>query len=128
GEVYFEIIKSKEQSFTVITDKSEISVLGTHFNVMAYSDEQKEEVTLIEGSIRLSTAKLEKIIFPGQMASYNGQGDIGLEMLEFPDAKIDWKNGFFQFDNESLEKIMQRVARWYDVEVVYSGHPIHKHF
>lgn len=128
GEVYFEIAKSKGQSFTVSTDNGDVTVLGTHFNVMSYPDEPNEEVTLLEGSIRLSSANIEKTLEPGQMASFNGKGSIGVQKLEFPDAKIDWKKGFFQFENENLEKIMHRVARWYDIKVVFTGNAIQKHF
>jgi transmembrane sensor len=129
GEVYFEIAKRSGQTFTVQTTKAKVEVLGTHFNVMSYADEASEEVTLLEGSIRLSLGQSNKILTPGQLAFYGRDSEkIGVKNLDLPESKIDWKNGVFEFENESIEQIMRKVSRWYDRDIVYAGAKINKHF
>ncbi|MBO9572328.1 MAG: FecR family protein [Chitinophagaceae bacterium] len=108
GEAYFEVAKNAQQPFHVKTPKEEITVLGTEFNVHAYNEEPSK-TSLIEGSVKIN----DRILQPGQ-AFING--NIISTNIE---QDIAWKNGYFSFENKSLEQIMTELARWYDVQVTY---------
>lgn len=123
GEGYFEITKDKEHPFIVASGNQLVKVLGTHFNVNDYPEEKEVKTTLLEGSISLgllsSSGDLSKavILKPGQQARNNGSSIVTANI----DAEntIDWKNGRFNFNNDRLEDIMTKLARWYDVKVIY---------
>lgn len=129
GEAYFEVAKDKTRPFIVKTAQQQIEVLGTHFNVNSYADEQKSVTTLLEGSVKVAPigtlngmadkvlTHLSAIISPGQQAS---AADHKLKVsVADVDQAMDWKNGDFIFKKESLSGIMRRVSRWYDVTVEY---------
>ncbi|WP_316793339.1 FecR family protein [Pedobacter frigoris] len=120
GEAYFEVAKDKMHPFIVETSKQKIEVLGTHFNVNAYSDEALTRTTLLEGAVLLNHSTILK---PGQQGTINASGKINIEMVDVAEA-IAWKNGKFIFNSEDISSVMRKLSRWYDVEVVYEGnHP-----
>lgn len=120
GEAYFEI-KHDERPFRVRTDGQQVEVLGTHFNINSYSDETFTKTTLLEGSIKITTAdeSFARILVPGEQALQ--QSDVIKVSQVDTDAAVAWKNGLFIFDDESLETIMRSLARWYEIEVVYGS-------
>lgn len=124
GEAYFEVAKDKKHPFIVITDKQRIEVLGTHFNVSAYNDERLVKTTLIEGSVKVAANKTNSngtkgvILKPNQESILSSNG-IKVNNVEAIDA-IAWKNGEFAFTAENLGSIMQKIARWYNVDVVFT--------
>lgn len=126
GEVYFEVKKMEGIPFKVQAGEQTIEVLGTHFNVMAYTDEASINTTLVEGSVKVTNGKKSTIIIPGQQSRLkNGE----FEVLSVDiDEVIAWKNGFFVFKNENLKSMMRKISRWYDVEVVYQGNIVDKSF
>ena len=121
GEAYFEVAKNKEKPFFVSVNNVEVKVLGTHFNIAAYMDDNDVTTTLLEGSVQIKKSNNLSVISPGQQAIVNNnteaikvrQADIGKVMA--------WKNGYFIFYDEDLISIMKKVSRWYDVEVEYKG-------
>jgi len=121
GEVYFEVAKNPHQPFMVtLPDGGTIEVLGTHFNVMAYSNETASATTLLEGSIKMQKAGANTILEPGQQAQVKGD-----QIEVIPKADVDlavaWKNGFTSFRKADIQTIMRQVGRWYDVDVTYNG-------
>lgn len=125
GEVYFEVAKNNQQQFTVAIKNEdgqagEINVLGTHFNVNAYSNEPDIKTTLLEGSIKLSDGKSNKMLVPGQQALLTNKG-ILLKQNANLEQVMAWKNGYFLFSNTDLHTLMRQVSRWYDVEVSFEG-------
>jgi ferric-dicitrate binding protein FerR (iron transport regulator) len=126
GEVYFEVAKIEGIPFKVQAGEQTIEVLGTHFNVMAYTDEASINTTLVEGSVKVTNGEKSTIIIPGQQSRLkNGE----FEVLSVDiDEVIAWKNGFFVFKNENLKSMMRKISRWYDVEVVYQGNIVDKSF
>ncbi|WP_295118471.1 FecR domain-containing protein [uncultured Chitinophaga sp.] len=129
GEVYFEVAQNAQQPFRVsVNNKEEIDVLGTHFNVNAYENEQHIETTLLQGSIRVSTVAAYSskgvTLKPGQQSQITpggGQPDILVSDAVDTDKVMAWKNGAFNFDNLSLDEAMRVLERWYDIEVVYEN-------
>jgi hypothetical protein len=121
GEAYFEVAKNAAMPFIVKTDKAEVQVLGTHFNVMAYEDEINCKTTLLEGSVRVQSSSAVNVIKPGQQAIINNQGQQKVTSDINIDEEMAWKNGFFLFKDAGIKGIMQQAARWYDLDVVYEG-------
>ncbi len=124
GEAYFEIAHDASKPFKVTKENMEIAVLGTHFNVNAYDDEAEIKITLLEGSVKVSTTKLlnaSTILKPGQQAvlTLNTKpstlNNVDLESV------MAWKNGLFTLKGTGLEDLMRQVSRWYDVDIVYTG-------
>ena len=120
GEAYFEVAKNKNMPFKVSTGKLNIEVLGTHFNVSAYQDDDAIKTTLLEGSVKLTTTNTQAMLKPGEQATLSQQQHINIQSINTDEA-VAWKNGYFVFNNENIQCIMKKISRWYDVEVVYSG-------
>ncbi|QKJ29371.1 DUF4974 domain-containing protein [Mucilaginibacter mali] len=119
GEAYFEITHNAQIPFRVASGSQVVEVLGTHFNIMAYDDEQLMRTTLLEGSVKISDHGQSRIIVPGEQARVSDAGIKVTNEVDLEDV-ISWKNGYFKF-NESLESIMRKVARWYNVEIIYAS-------
>ena len=123
GEAYFEVAKNKEMPFRVVSGKQVVEVLGTHFNINAYTDEASVKTTLLEGSVNvwLQEARQSELLNPGQQAvvKYNGSS-IVVQPVKVEEA-VAWKNGYFMFVDADLASIMRQLARWYDVEIAYEG-------
>lgn len=119
GEAYFEVSPDKRRPFTVDVKGMQIEVLGTHFNVNSYSDEEVIRTTLLEGSVVINQNRKSKKLYPGQQATVNSIGDINLVKNVNLTQVMSWKNGLFYFENSSLQEVMRELSRWYDVEVVY---------
>ncbi|WP_164126157.1 FecR family protein [Sphingobacterium luzhongxinii] len=121
GEAYFEVAKKEKQMFVVSSHEQEIKVLGTHFNVSAYREDQLVKTTLLEGSVRVRNNYTNQSIklSPGQQSVIlSNDSKIDLEIADVEEVTA-WKNGYFKFNNESIESIMRKVARWYDIEIQY---------
>jgi transmembrane sensor len=129
GEVYFEVAKNAKKPFKVITDGQEVEVLGTHFNIMAYHNEKAIKTTLLEGSVKVSRKERSTILQPGQQAKVGFNNNIFRTLNDVSlEEELAWKNGYFEFNNASLELIMRQIERWYDVEIQYIGKIPDEHF
>jgi transmembrane sensor len=120
GEAYFEVAKNKNMPFKVSLNKMTIQVLGTHFNVNAYADEDAIKTTLLEGSVKLSSGNATSFLKPGQQGVFAKQENFRVSDVNVQEA-VAWKNGYFIFDNENIQGIMRKISRWYDVDVDYYG-------
>ncbi|MES2458346.1 MAG: FecR domain-containing protein [Bacteroidota bacterium] len=125
GEAYFQIAKDKLHPFVVKHGGQEVEVLGTHFNVSAYPGEANV-TTLEEGSVKVTVAGSSKVIVPGQQAVNDGN-QLKVQIADL-DEVLAWKNGNFIFSDESIQDIMGKLQRWYDIEVVYEGEPTKEGF
>lgn len=126
GEAYFEIAAQPSQPFLVniAEGKAEVQVLGTDFNVNAYTNEAAIAATLLSGKIRVMNSqapgKPSLVLTPGQQARTGGvTAEVKLASQVNLDKVMAWKNGLFNFEDASLEEIMRQLERWYDIEVVY---------
>lgn len=120
GEAYFEVAHNKKQPFTVSSKGQQVVVLGTHFNISAYPDENNVKTTLIEGSVSVSTTSFgtnsdPAILIPNQQSILTNGKLITVTVN--PDATIAWKDNLFIFHNTNLKTIMRQISRWYDIEV-----------
>lgn len=120
GEAYFEIEQNAQQPFVVsLQQDNRIEVLGTSFNVNAYTDEPAMHTTLLEGAVRVSNNSGSAILSPGQQAVVMGNNNIRVIQAKNPAQTVAWKDGLFNFDGASLDDVMRQLARWYDISIVY---------
>ncbi|SHL68387.1 FecR family protein [Chitinophaga jiangningensis] len=119
GQAWFEIAADAARPFIVKNEQKSIVVLGTSFNVKAY-EEADLEVTLVAGSVRVSNGSSNKVLLPGQQAVLSGN-DINVNGNAAISEAIAWKDGNFEYKSRSLTHVMQDVARWYDIDIVYEG-------
>lgn len=119
GEGFFEVVHRENLIFTVHTDKADISVLGTEFDVRAYTDEKEVVTTLVQGAVGVISGRTYDRLKPGEQARIAGKGDIRVAEVDIYPF-IAWKNGRMVFENERLEKIMAELQRWYDFELFYA--------
>ncbi|KAI9452861.1 anti-FecI sigma factor, FecR [Russula earlei] len=124
GEAYFEVAKDPTRPFHVkINGKTEVEVLGTHFNINAYQNEESINTTLLEGSVKVHNGNQKTVIKPGQQAqvanTIAATGIIKVNDNVDIDRVMAWKNGVFDFNDATLVEVMKQLERWYDIEVVY---------
>ena len=126
GEGYFEIVKiqlgKKEIPFRInVNDKETVEVLGTHFNIMAYSDEKNIKTTLLEGSVKVIKSGTDKssILRPGQQSVYNENKGFQIRSDIDANESVSWKNGLIFYKDADIQTIMRQIERWYDVTVIY---------
>jgi len=157
GEVYFEVnhypgtLGSPEKKPFIVYVNSipgsmgvgaKVEVLGTHFNVNAYSDEPVIKTTLLQGKVKVSNQLLQVagtdrmvnepqegsdirselqtvVLAPGQQAQVNGNGK--LEIIKYADIQevMAWHKGLFIFNDQPIKQILKQLARQYDYDVVY---------
>jgi transmembrane sensor len=134
GEAYFEVAKQqlpsgKRVPFIVDlpsrggVNGGQIEVLGTHFNVNAYSDERAIKTTLLEGKVRISQPVIGNenvvVLKPGEQAVIPAHSPLTIDHSPDVDNVVAWKNGLFHFESADIKTVMRQLSRWYDVEVVY---------
>jgi transmembrane sensor len=125
GEAYFEVAKNKSKPFKVLSQNQTVEVLGTHFNINAYPDENFINTTLLEGSVKVSKHSAnsnnesnERLLKPGQQAKLGADIQVSVADVQ---AAVAWKNGYFVFTHEPIQSIMRQISRWYDADIVYQG-------
>lgn len=133
GEAYFEVTKNRAKPFKVqVANKAEVEVLGTHFNIMAYNEEDAIKTTLLEGSVKVVNGQWsmvnkhpdsyqEAILNPGEQVSISHTSQLSHPIPVQTEEVVSWKNGKFHFNNADIKVIMRQIARWYDVDVEYQN-------
>jgi len=127
GEAYFEVAKNAAMPFKIAVKDAVVEVLGTHFDIMAYDDENTLNTTLLEGSVKITKGNIKKMLVPGQQSLINTAGEINIKDADIEEV-MAWKNGWFQFNAFDIKMVMRQVSRWYNVEVVYEGKIPDGHF
>jgi len=127
GEVYFEVAKNAKMPFQVAVKQLSVEVMGTHFNINAYDDEEKINTTLIEGAVKITKNNETKLLKPGEQAQVTASD---IQIVEDVDIEkiVAWKDGKFIFSRDELPSIMRELKRWYDVEVEYKSSASAGHF
>ncbi|SDL79861.1 FecR family protein [Pedobacter antarcticus] len=128
GEAYFEVAKRVSLPFTVCAKGLQIRVLGTHFNLSAYPEEPISSTTLLEGSVIIvpKAGTTLKRLLPGEQAVVDEASGSVIVTKADTEGATAWKDGYFSFDNESLETILRKLERWYDVTVCYDNQDLRK--
>ncbi|HEV8084030.1 MAG TPA: FecR domain-containing protein [Chitinophagaceae bacterium] len=130
GEAYFEVVHDARKPFHVMINDIEVRVLGTHFNINAYENEDATKTTLIEGSVKVTKNNSNILIAPGQQAiAINGNNDLPVKKKEVDlDEVLAWKNSKFIFQDADIKSIMRQLERWYGITASYDGNVTNEEF
>jgi transmembrane sensor len=121
GEAYFEVAQNKNKPFLVKAGQTETRVLGTHFNIMAYGDENAVRTTLLEGSVQMGQGTQSSLLRPGEQGEFDTRGGEIRTRTVNTRAAIAWKDGYYYFDRTPVQSVMRQIARWYNVDIIYQG-------
>lgn len=131
GEAYFQVVKDSKRPFVVSTGNQEVTVLGTTFNINAYSGRSGTKTSLVEGSVKVTinagtTKSISKIIKPGEQSIFQNSNIV----VKAVDLSLEtaWKNGMIQFENAELKTVMVMLVRWYNIDVQYQYYPSEARF
>lgn len=116
GEAYFEVAKSSTP-FIVKTNKQQVKVLGTTFNIKAYQDDDVIKTTLIEGKVNVKSGTNEVLLAPGEMSVVADHKLIKRQVDVSEETA--WRDGNFVFASERLSEILQVIGRWYAIDFVF---------
>lgn len=116
GEAYFEVAHDQNRPFIAHTNKQDIRVLGTKFNIYAYDEEAVQRTTLVQGAVIVQNNNLQQSfrLKPGQQA-VNEANDLSIlevDTLEY----VSWKDDVMILNSYDLPEILRQLERWYDVE------------
>jgi transmembrane sensor len=121
GEAFFEVKKNPDRPFIVQLGDAEIKVLGTSFNVKAYKNENKIEVTVAEGLVSLYDKNMEQkkvLAAKGEKAVFNKQQKIIKKQINEDRNYISWKTRIIVFDNENLANIASALENVYHKDII----------
>lgn len=118
GEAYFSVAKDARRPFVVEANGVTAKVLGTEFNVNAY-DAASVAITLVEGSLEVSSNEGKRRIEPGEQALIDKSGVNVTAIDTYPITA--WQRGEFYFDNMTLLDVAREVGKWYNVSVVFNN-------
>ena len=117
GELYFQVAKDSLSPFRIeVEGLYEVEVLGTEFNVRAYSD-LPSATTLVDGRVLIRDKGTKVVLKPGEQAVKGKHGEVVVREVDVA-PYIAWKQGYFLFEDERLEDILNELARWYDVDII----------
>ena len=122
GEAYFEIAHDASKPFKVEVGRTQVEVLGTHFNINSYA---RVTATLVEGAISISNPSGTELLEPGQEARVGERITLHTANIE---KTVAWKNGDFYFKSDDMREIMEQLSRWYDVSVHFENEPPSERF
>lgn len=115
GEAFLQVSENREKPFVVHMEGKEIEVLGTEFNVNGY-DKNTIYTTLREGRVSMKDEfGASMVLSPGEQGI--SQGDRLSKKSVDLNMELDWKNGDFYFDQTLLKEVMDKLSRWYNVDV-----------
>jgi len=119
GDAIFKVAYNAKIPFYVKHQGQVTQDMGTEFDVNAYPEEAGTKTTLIEGSIKVSANGKSMLLKPGQQSLVRAGGVINVKNVDVEEVTA-WRDGYFDLNDVSLERIMREVSRWYDVDVVYA--------
>ncbi|MGN6494351.1 MAG: FecR family protein [Agriterribacter sp.] len=121
GEAYFEVAHHPTKPFKVKVNDAYIRVLGTHFNVMAYSNEATINTTLLQGSLIAGNNKTSRLLTRGNQARISKNGAIEFVKDADTEEAVAWRSGRFLFNSSDMYSMMRQVERWYNIDVDFKG-------
>lgn len=119
GEAYFEVAVDADHPFIVKTSGQDIKVLGTEFNVEAYTDDAEIITSLVKGKVQVEAGGKDLVLDPGQQSLWDKKDRLNVNPYADIAQTVAWKNGYFRFDKADIRSIMTQLARWYNIRVVY---------
>jgi ferric-dicitrate binding protein FerR (iron transport regulator) len=124
GEAFFEVAHNPQKPFVIKTPNAKVQVLGTSFNVRAYSDEKNIETVVVTGKVKMTESSQEENFTE---LTPNEKGTLSLQNSKIDKKKVKaedyiaWKDGVLKFKNESLSQIIKQLERWYGVTITITN-------
>ncbi|MCL3780761.1 FecR family protein [Prolixibacteraceae bacterium JC049] len=119
GEAFFDVAKNKALPFKLVAEGSEVTVLGTQFNVKAYPNDTYTETVLVEGKVAFKHGVKNDFLKPNQMIQVDRR--TGTLLKREVNAKVytSWMKGKTYFNDQKLEDVLTCLERWFEVEIIY---------
>lgn len=132
GEAFFEVTKNEKQPFRVNANELKVEVLGTSFNVTNFDGDTQSEVVLVTGKVALSSEKDQIVkeygnILPGHRAVYKKENQEVITKEVDVEKYIAWRDGNLIFQDDSMEDVVKRLSRWFNVEIIINDPEINKY-
>ena len=154
GEAFFEVTKDRKHPFVIHTNKMNVRVLGTAFNIKSYDDESDSETSLIRGSIevtlndrksdRIILKPKEKLIVHNNLTSIQSQINTGkaninsagkgplyslTNLTYLPDVDSNavetlWLKNKLVFNNDDFESVAANMYRWFGVKIIFKNNEL----
>lgn len=121
GEGYFSVTKNPDHPFVVQVHQLNIKVLGTTFNVEAYNDNPRVNIVLVEGSVMIQSKRNKDLLqlVPNEVATLNKMNNKLFKMNVADLYKYTaWINGRIVFYDDPIEIVVNKLAKWYNVDIV----------
>lgn len=117
GEAFFTVTKDVHHPFIVESEKIRTHVLGTEFNLRVYPH-SNPHVTLVSGQVKVDNLMNHQTVMmkPGQDVTINQKSDFDVSTVD-TEYYVQWKEGFFYFDNLPLVEVLKELGRWYNVDI-----------
>lgn len=132
GEAFFEVTRNEKQPFRVNANELKVEVLGTSFNVVSFEDDTQSEVVLVTGKVALSSengkiVKEYSTMIPGQRAIYQKEAQKVITEEVDVEKYIAWRDGNLIFRDDSMEDVVKRLSRWFNVEITINDPEINNY-
>ena len=126
GEAYFEVKKDKSWPFVVSTKDMNIMVSGTTFNCNAYPENDQVQTVLVEGEVTLVNQSSTELatMHPGELATFNSINQQITKTKTDLQKYVAWKSGKLMFRDDKMNKVVEKLERWYNVEFEIEDHEI----
>lgn len=124
GEAFFEVSRNEKSPFFVESGQQTVEVFGTEFNISCYKENQFVYTTLVNGSVEVfSSNKPEnrQTLAPNEQSILGKSDEKISKQAVDPYQYVSWKEGRFVFRDQNLQEIMTKLAKWYDVEVIFAN-------
>ena len=128
GEAFFDVEHNEHKPFVVSTEKLDIKVLGTKFNVFAYKGREEFNTALLEGSVKVyERMNEEKALFmnPNECVELKDN-----KLVKRPMGNTDfllWKEGIYAFDDVPFEDIIKKFELYYDIVITVNNSKLMKY-
>ena len=126
GEAYFDVKRNEASPFIVKTEKVDIKVLGTEFNVTAYSKNPELKIALLKGTVELESLESSSkyMMKPGEQIRFKEGKYISSDINNMDHFK--WKEGLLCFNNQPISEIMEELCLYYDIHIDVADLPFLK--
>lgn len=126
GEIFLEVNHNKDIPFIVKTKEIDITVLGTQFNVSTLENKQSSEVVLVSGKVEVTTKnKAKSILSPNEQFTYDQASDKSTIKRVDVSNHIAWKDGYYQFKQQHMDRVLEKIARYYGIQIKWSSGVAH---
>ncbi len=115
GEAFFKVTHNTNAPFVVKTNECDVEVLGTTFNVMAYDEFGRKEITLLNGKVNVHADGTTEVLNPGESLILKNHR---MQVIDVDASQsAQWVDNKFSFKNIPVSELMKRLENWYDVDI-----------